>query len=136
MSVRAYTRIIAALEARDLHGRDLGVRAQFQCPAHEDREPSLSIADREDRALVYCHAGCDTLDVLEALGLDWSDLFDESATGKRWTTETLRRAARLSTVTAASPSGLSTTCPVPRTEHARRSRPWGRSGISGRIPPR
>ena len=30
------------------------------------------------RALVYCHAGCETPDVLEALGLHAADLFDDS----------------------------------------------------------
>ena len=30
-----------------------------QCPAHEDRNPSLSITEGDDgRALVNCHAGC------------------------------------------------------------------------------
>ena len=29
-----------------------------RCPAHEDRSPSLSIAEKDDRVLVHCHAGC------------------------------------------------------------------------------
>jgi hypothetical protein len=38
------------------------------CPAHEDREPSLSIADSSDaKVLVRCHAGCDQRDVIAAL---------------------------------------------------------------------
>ena len=37
----------------------------------------LSITDRDDRALVYCHAGCDTDRVLDALNLDPRDLFDK-----------------------------------------------------------
>lgn len=29
------------------------------CPAHPDRNPSLSIRETEDRkVLLYCHAGC------------------------------------------------------------------------------
>ena len=52
----------------------------------------FSITDKDDRALIHCHAGCDPLAVLEALGLDWSDVFDEPATGKGWTSDTLRRA--------------------------------------------
>ena len=92
MSLRAYRRVIDALEARDLRGRDHGAKAQYQCPSHEDRTPSLSITDRPDRALVNCQAGCDARDVLDALELDWPDLFDEPATGKCWTTDTLRRA--------------------------------------------
>lgn len=46
------------------------------CPAHYDTNPSLSIREAEDgRILLYCHAGCETKDVLAALGLEWSDLF-------------------------------------------------------------
>src|SRR4051812_33477832 len=97
MSARAYSRIIAALEARDLRGRDHGAHAQYRCPAHDDTTPSLSITDKDDRALIHCHAGCDTLDVLGVLGLDWPDLFDEPATGKRWTSDTLRRAGATAT---------------------------------------
>lgn len=47
-----------------------------RCPAHEDRSPSLSIKDVGDgRTLIHCHAGCGALDVLDSLGLDWSDLY-------------------------------------------------------------
>ena len=28
------------------------------CPAHDDENPSLSIAEGPDRDLFYCHAGC------------------------------------------------------------------------------
>jgi hypothetical protein len=46
------------------------------CPAHEDRSPSLSIREADDQtALVRCHAGCDTRDVMGALGLSLRDLF-------------------------------------------------------------
>jgi len=32
-----------------------------RCPAHDDREPSLSLDEGDDgRALVHCHAGCQT----------------------------------------------------------------------------
>ena len=37
------------------------------CPAHEDRTPSLSICDGEDRVLVHCHAGCEQDQVIAAL---------------------------------------------------------------------
>jgi hypothetical protein len=44
-----------------------------RCPAHEDRRPSLKVG-RGDRqpVVMTCHAGCDTRDVLAAVGLDWS----------------------------------------------------------------
>jgi hypothetical protein len=47
-----------------------------RCPAHDDRSPSLSVSEGADhRALIYCHVGCDTRDVIAALGLTWADLF-------------------------------------------------------------
>jgi hypothetical protein len=46
------------------------------CPAHDDREPSLSIRHADDgKVLVHCHAGCDQSVVIGALrsrGL-WDD---------------------------------------------------------------
>ena len=47
-----------------------------KCPAHDDRKPSLSIDEGTDgRALIKCHAGCSTDDVISALGLTRRDLF-------------------------------------------------------------
>lgn len=47
-----------------------------RCPAHEDRSPSLSIAEGDDgRILLRCFAGCPTDRVLAAMGLKLSDLF-------------------------------------------------------------
>src|SRR4051812_40052775 len=51
-----------------------------QCPAHDDRTPSLSVTDTENRALFFCHAGCDGKDVLKALGLTNRDLFHKRIT--------------------------------------------------------
>ena len=50
---------------------------QALCPAHDDHEPSLSVAEGEDgRALLKCFAGCGTEDVVAALGLEMTDLFE------------------------------------------------------------
>jgi hypothetical protein len=47
------------------------------CPAHEDREPSLSVTEGDDgRALINCFAGCENADIVNALGLEMSDLFE------------------------------------------------------------
>lgn len=47
-----------------------------RCPAHSDSSPSLSLSRGEDgRALVHCHAGCETRDVLAAVGMKMRDLF-------------------------------------------------------------
>lgn len=48
-----------------------------QCPAHEDRKPSLSFGQGDAGAVLCCQFGCDTRDILAALGLGWPDLFDE-----------------------------------------------------------
>jgi hypothetical protein len=48
------------------------------CPAHDDKNPSLSIRDLGDgRILLNCLAGCETLDVLGAVGMEWSDVMPE-----------------------------------------------------------
>lgn len=46
-----------------------------QCPAHDDRNPSLSIALHSGKVLLYCYAGCATGRILEVLDLEWCDLF-------------------------------------------------------------
>ncbi len=54
-----------------------------RCPAHEDRSPSLSIKEADDKILIRCFAGCDIESVLAALGLDFSDLFPPRPTHTR-----------------------------------------------------
>ncbi len=49
-----------------------------RCPAHEDRSPSLAIRECSDgRILIHDFAGCETEDVLAALGLTFSDIMPE-----------------------------------------------------------
>jgi hypothetical protein len=49
------------------------------CPAHQDNSPSLSLSRAEDgRALVHCFAGCETRDVLAAVGMEMRHLFPEN----------------------------------------------------------
>ena len=49
-----------------------------RCPAHDDRSPSLSIKSCDDgRVLIHCFAGCETEDVLAAVGLTFSDIMPE-----------------------------------------------------------
>lgn len=57
------------------HSMKTGERSWFaRCPAHEDKTPSLSITETHDRFLLHCFAGCDTEDVLQAIGLDFPDI--------------------------------------------------------------
>jgi hypothetical protein len=59
-----------------LHARPCGRGWIAKCPAHDDREPSLSINKGADhRVLIKCQAGCSTDDVLAALGITYRDLF-------------------------------------------------------------
>lgn len=51
-----------------------------RCPAHEDRSPSLTVAEKEDgRILVYCFAGCGIDAITAAVGVDITDLFPPKA---------------------------------------------------------
>jgi hypothetical protein len=72
-------RVRAALEA----GGSRRTGQDWQCPSHEDRKASLSVKEgRDGKAVLYCHAGCETQAVLAALRLDWPDLFPEGRNGK------------------------------------------------------
>jgi len=57
--------------------KERGDDYQALCPAHDDREPSLSVSQGDDgSALLKCFAGCETEDVVAALGLGMGDLFE------------------------------------------------------------
>lgn len=45
------------------------------CPAHDDKSPSLSIKDVDDRVLIRCWSGCSSQDIVDSLGLKLRDLF-------------------------------------------------------------
>ncbi|MFA1704694.1 AAA family ATPase, partial [Mycobacterium intracellulare] len=72
----AYARLGDALRDNGYTVNDTGTHAEAQCPAHDDRKPSLALTEAPGKVLVYCHAGCDTNDVLAALNLTQADLFD------------------------------------------------------------
>ena len=49
-----------------------------RCPAHDDRQNSLSVGEGKDgRVLLRCHAGCDVDRIAAALGVTKSDLFPD-----------------------------------------------------------
>ncbi len=41
-----------------------------RCPAHDDAHNSLSVAERDGKLLLFCHAGCSFKDVIRALGIN------------------------------------------------------------------
>lgn len=71
------------MELQDFLSKLDGVRQlpsgfSARCPAHDDHVASLSINDgREGGLVVKCHAGCETADVMAALGLTMRDLAGE-----------------------------------------------------------
>jgi hypothetical protein len=50
-----------------LDGRWNGRSGLARCPAHNDRNPSLSIAEKGDRTVFVCRSGCSQREVIEAL---------------------------------------------------------------------
>ena len=58
------------------------------CPAHEDKGPSLAVREGDDgRVLLHCFAGCPTVNVLGAVGMDMSDLFPPDEKRKNYPVE-------------------------------------------------
>ena len=54
--------------AKALGARKTGGGWMARCPAHDDRTPSLSISSGAgDKVLLHCHAGCDQVQVIDAL---------------------------------------------------------------------
>ena len=76
MTVTAYERILDKLRDQGKKVRANGTKATAQCPAHDDKDPSLSITRAPDRVLLHCHAGCALEDVIAALELTKGDLWD------------------------------------------------------------
>ena len=86
-------RLIARLEELGYRGRG----ANWQCPAHDDEHPSLSIAPADETTVSccsHCHAGCRTETILAALAWTWADLFPPEKQNRVRGPATGRRAAR------------------------------------------
>jgi len=48
------------------------------CPAHDDKNPSLVITEKDERVLLRCFSHqCDVSNIVHAVGLELSDLFPE-----------------------------------------------------------
>lgn len=52
-----------------------GDKAQCRCPAHEDKQASLTITKGRKCTLFHCHAGCGLEHILTAAGLSKKDTF-------------------------------------------------------------
>ncbi|BFU93430.1 MAG: hypothetical protein NTNFB02_01520 [Nitrospira sp.] len=58
-----------------------------RCPAHPDKNPSLSVVEGERGLLVRCWAGCSVQSVCGALGIAVSDLFYDNKENRRRLTQ-------------------------------------------------
>jgi hypothetical protein len=92
--------VVEALRNAGSKPRQRGKEWQSCCPVpshgtgNGDRNPSLSVKAAPDgKALVHCHAGCFTNDVLHALGLTDRDLFPEDRPRGTFTAPAPRRTA-------------------------------------------
>ena len=55
------------------------------CPAHEDKSPSLQITEGQDgKVLFYCFAGCKLDAILAGAELDYSDILYPMAFFQSW----------------------------------------------------
>lgn len=52
-----------------------GSRFAACCPAHEDKSPSLSVAEGDRGILLRCFAGCSVQEICGSLGIKQQDLF-------------------------------------------------------------
>lgn len=60
-----------------------GDKAQCKCPAHDDKQASLSITKGDKCTLFYCHAGCGIKSILHAAGLKEEDTFYDKTPYRR-----------------------------------------------------
>lgn len=73
MSTRQVDLLLSRLSKVKKIGQD---HWQACCPAHDDKHPSLKIAIGKSGAPVLkCWAGCGAVEVLEAINLNFSDLY-------------------------------------------------------------
>src|ERR1700682_4364018 len=68
--------VLAALQSRDCKPRKSGDSWQARCPAHDDKQASLSISEGQDgKVLLHCHAGCKLDEMAAALNMEKRHLF-------------------------------------------------------------
>ena len=63
--------ILAKLDGGSWSGNTFNAK----CPVHDDKKASLSVTLKDDKILMFCHAGCGMESVAESLGVKRSELF-------------------------------------------------------------
>ena len=77
------------MHIEDIIGRFQGAKKiglksyQCHCPVHNDSKASLTVTEEDNKILLHCHAGCETLDILRAVGLNEKDLFNNQQKEKQ-----------------------------------------------------
>lgn len=86
MTETAVERVLEAMERVGARPRQSGDSWTFFCPVHGDgKSPAGTLSAGRERALIRCNAGCATEDIVTALGLSMSDLFDSTSdTSGKW----------------------------------------------------
>jgi hypothetical protein len=79
--------VVVGAAMADVLARFVGVRRSgkgwtAKCPAHEDRQNSLSIHHRGGKWLLKCHAGCTWDAITAAISVDARELFDSAGGGR------------------------------------------------------
>ncbi len=83
MSWQSNRPVTAVLEKLDRVRKSSDTKWTARCPAHEDRNPSLSVAEGDDgRVLLKCFAGCSLESIVAAIGLQTADLFVDDGSRK------------------------------------------------------
>jgi putative DNA primase/helicase len=59
--------------------RPIGKSHKALCPAHKDKNPSLSIGEENGKILLHCFAGCKLEDICKSAGIEPRDLFAEAS---------------------------------------------------------
>jgi hypothetical protein len=70
MASKASPELVAILEAFKSQGYGVGGGPKnftTKCPRHDDEQPSLSIADGDDKVVLKCHGGCLQKELFEAV---------------------------------------------------------------------
>lgn len=59
-----------------------GARWMALCPVHADKNPSLSISEKDGKILLHCFVGCAAKDICLAAGIEMNKLFERNSNCK------------------------------------------------------
>jgi hypothetical protein len=77
----AVERVREALIEHGCVPRGSNLKLRARCPVHGSHGPTLAVSQGQGGAVLYCHAACETPDILAAIGLTYPDLYDEPRKG-------------------------------------------------------